>query len=120
MSKYTVTVIDTAAIQKYVFGSNNLQHNIGASGLVHYATHDWVFEELVGMDKTNIDSNHEFNAKTIENDDLKSELVYAGGGNTVILFKEKDLAKKFTKNLTCSVLMKASGLQLIVAHRDFE
>ncbi len=112
MSKYTVTVIDTAGIQKYIFGSNSLKHNVGASGLVHYATHNWAFEELLKMGKTNIDSNHEFNAETIENDDLKSELVYAGGGNTVILFKEKDIAKKFTKNLTCSVLMKASGLQL--------
>ena len=120
MSKYTVTVIDTATIQNYVFGSNSLQHNVGASGLVHHATHDWVFEELVKMDKTNIDSNHEFNAKTIENEDLNSELVYAGGGNTVILFNEKDLARKFTKNLTRRVLMEAPGLQLIVAHRDFE
>lgn len=120
MSKYTVTVIDTAAIQKYVFGSNNLQHNIGASGLVHYATHDWVFEELAKLKKTNIDSNHEFNAKTIENGDLKSELVYAGGGNTVILFDARDLAKEFTKNLTRRVLIEAPGLQLIVAHKDFE
>ena len=123
MSKYTVTIIDTAAIQNYVFGSNSLQHNVGASGLVHYATHDWVFEELVKMGKTNIDSNYEFNEKTIENDDLKSELVYAGGGNTVILFNEnneKDLARKFTKNLTSRVLMEAPGLQLIVAHNSFE
>lgn len=120
MSKYTVTVIDTAGIQKYIFGSNSLQHNVGASGLVHYATHDWVFEELFEMDKTNMDSNHEFNTETIENDDLKSELVYAGGGNTVILFKEKDLAKQFTKKLTRRVLIEAPGLQLIVAHKDFE
>ena len=120
MSKYTVTVIDTAAIQNYVFGSNSLQHNVGASGLVHYATHDWVFEDLVKMDKTNIDSNHELNKKTIENDDLKSELVYAGGGNTVIIFKKKNIAKEFTKELTRRVLIESPGLQLIIAHKDFE
>ena len=68
MSEYTLTVIDTSAIQNYIFSSNSLQHNIGASGLVHYATNDWVFEELVKMDMTNIDFNHEFNEKTIEND----------------------------------------------------
>jgi len=124
MSIYTVTVIDIAAIQNYVFGSNNLQHNVGASGLVHYATHDWVFKELVDLKKTNVDINGDFDRNVaIESDDLNSELVYAGGGNTVILFNEsneKGIARKFTKNLTRRVLIEAPGLQLIVAHKDFE
>ena len=57
MTEYTVTMIDTAGIQNYIFGSNNLQHNVGASWLVHCATNNWVFEELVELGKTNVDVN---------------------------------------------------------------
>ena len=94
---------------------------------MHCATHDWVFEELIKIGSTNIEFNGlseiEFKNVAIENDDLNSELVYTGGGNTVILFRkniEKDLARQFTKNLTRRVLIKAHGLQLIVTHKDFD
>jgi len=53
MGIYTLTVIDTTGIQDYIFGSNVLKHNVGASALVHWATNDWVCEELIrlGRDK---------------------------------------------------------------------
>lgn len=121
MKKYTVTVIDTAGIQKYIFGSNSLQHNVGASGLVHCATHDWVFEELVELGETNVNRNGDIDPeKAIENDNLDSELVYAGGGNAIIVFRKNEFAKKFTKNLTVRVLKDAPGLQLIISHLDFD
>ena len=122
MNEFTVTVIDTSGIQNYIFNSNNLQHNVGASGLVHCATHDWVFEELVKIGKTNIEASGNFKKETIEDDKLYSELVYAGGGNTVILFRKNtntNLAKQFTINLTRRILIEAPGLQLIIAHKDF-
>lgn len=119
MKKYTVTVIDTAGIQKYIFGSNSLQHNVGASGLVHFATHDWIFDGLVELGKTNVNRDDVIDyKKTIENDDLFSELVYAGGGNAIIIFKTNELAQKFTKKLTIKVLLNAPGLQLIISHSD--
>ena len=34
MAKYTLTVLDTSQIQRYVFSSNRLKENIGASELV--------------------------------------------------------------------------------------
>jgi hypothetical protein len=120
MTEYTVTLIDTSGIQDYIFSSNSLQHNIGASGLVHCATHDWVYEELVQLEKTNVNSGGEFYPEVaIENGDLNSELVYAGGGNSVILFSSKELAVTFTRKLTRRVLLEAPGLQLIAAHKNF-
>ncbi|PXF59091.1 MAG: hypothetical protein C4B59_12135 [Candidatus Methanogaster sp.] len=121
MTEYTVTMIDTAGIQNYIFGSNNLQHNVGASWLVHCATNDWVFEGLVELGKTNVDIKGNIDPDAaIENSGLNSELVYAGGGNTVILFRGKELAIKFTKQITRRVLVKAPGLQLVVCHTDFD
>lgn len=125
MTEFTVTVIDTVGIQDYIFGSNNLKQNVGASGLVNFVTHEMVYEELKTIGKTNIEkTNLDLNSRTlnnkkIEKDDLDSELVYSGGGNTVILFKNPDIAKKFTKEYTKKVLLKAPGLQLIIAHNSF-
>jgi len=117
---YTLTVLDTAGIQNYIFGSNNLKHNVGASGLVHCATHEWVFENLVKSGDTNVDLKGNFNTKTIESDNLKSELMYAGGGNALIIFNSIKLAKDFTKRLTIKALQEAPGLQLIVTHKEFD
>ncbi|HHV24800.1 MAG TPA: hypothetical protein GXX65_09850 [Methanosarcina sp.] len=125
MTEFTVTVIDTIGIQDYIFGSNNLKQNVGASGLVNFVTHEMVYEELKKIGKTNIEKTNldldsrTLNSKTIEKDDLDSELVYSGGGNTVILFKSLDIAKKFTREYTKKVLLKAPGLQLIIAHNNF-
>ncbi|RIK33022.1 MAG: hypothetical protein DCC57_25415 [Chloroflexi bacterium] len=38
---YTLTVVDLSGIQDYVFGSNRLAENVGASALVEQATHQW-------------------------------------------------------------------------------
>jgi hypothetical protein len=56
MSQYIATVIDTTGIQKYIFGSNRLKENIGASHLVKLATTDWVEEFLkdFGLNKIHI------------------------------------------------------------------
>ncbi|AKB19474.1 hypothetical protein [Methanosarcina sp. WWM596] len=126
MQEFTVTAIDTVGIQGYIFGSNNLKQNVGASGLVHFVTHELVYDELIKIGNSNIeriDTELKYkieHSKIIERDCLNSELIYSGGGNTVILFKNQELAKEFTKSYTKKVLLNAPGLQLIVAHSNFE
>lgn len=121
MRQFTTTVIDTTGIQNYIFGSNSLRHNGGASGLVHCATHDWVSKELDKLGGTNVDREGNLNdAVTIEEDDLNSELVYTGGGNTVIVFRTAELARDFTKQLTRRTLLDAPGLRLVIRHTDFD
>ncbi len=121
MTKFTLTIIDTSGIQRYIFGSNSLKHNIGASALVHSATHDWVFEELVALGKTNVSKSGIIDDKlAIDKHHLNSELVYAGGGNAIIIFKDIEPAKEITKRLTRRTLLDAPGLQLIVRHLEFD
>jgi len=123
---YTLTIVDTSGIQGYIFNSNLLRHNIGASGLVDWATQGAVYETLVDdLDgPTNVNKRGKLNGTSIENDPIISELMYAGGGNTFLLFDNDNpddnhqLAKKFTRQLTAKVLKKAPGLQLVVSHID--
>ena len=53
----TLTVLDTAGIQSYIFNSNELREDIGASHLIYMATTHWVQEVLsqpdVGLTKHN-------------------------------------------------------------------
>jgi hypothetical protein len=120
MTQYTLTVMDLTGIQSYIFGSNNLKHIVGASELVWQVTHNWIYETLVELGPTNINRAGEFHqpALTIEGDDLQSELVYTGGGNAVIIFQNKETARKFTQILTRIALQQAPGLELVVTHQD--
>ena len=122
MKKMTVTALDTIGIQGYIFGSNVLKHNVGASELVRCATQDWIYQKLVSLGPTNVNQEGQIDAQLmIERDDLVSELIYAGGGNTVLLFKSHGTAQEFTRRLTLHVLREAPGLQLVVAHtKEFD
>lgn len=120
MSEFTLTVVDTTGIQDYIFGSNNLKHNVGASHLVHKATQDWVYDALRKLGKVNINEEGKWDGQQIEVDDLDAEHLYSGGGKTFIIFRTQELAKQFTRTLTRHVLLDAPGLQLVVAHEEFD
>ena len=126
MSKFTLTLLDTTGIQDYIFSSNRLQENIGASELVYRATSLWAFEKLheVVEGKHNILKHTElewaYSDKCIEKDDLDAEVIQAAGGNLLILFKEHEKAIAFVEKLTLKVLRKAPGLTLLAQHKkDF-
>lgn len=119
MIEYVLTAIDTTQIQGYVFGSNKLRENIGGSELVETATHQWVYEALPARNNVIDVATGELDASlTIDN--LDAEVIYAGGGNTVILFSSRDLAREFAGRLTRRVLKEAPGLELVLAHNSLD
>lgn len=116
--KVVLTIIDTAGIQPYIFGSNRLRENIGASYLVEQATHGWVYDELNRLGAHNISNLKKGEldrSRKIEEHGLAAELVYAGGGNTVILFRTPDEARIFAQSLSRRVLEDAPGLEIVIA-----
>ena len=126
MSKLTVTVLDTTGIQDYVFSSNRLRENIGASFLVSQATKEWAEEALQDLakelnQKVHIPKRNSLQEVNIGNEGVAAEIVYAGGGNTVLLFASFEYAKRFTQILTKRILQDAPGLNIVVAHdKEFE
>ncbi|MDM3848664.1 MAG: hypothetical protein PT119_01440 [Aphanizomenon gracile PMC627.10] len=130
MNKYIATVIDTTGIQRYIFGSNRLKENVGASYLVKSATDKWVEETLKSLDSLSPENVHipdkskqECNPRIHENERIMAELIYAGGGNTVLVFRKVeqiDYAKEFTRKLSFKILNEAPGLNIVVAHQEFD
>ncbi len=106
---YTLTILDISGVQNYLFNSNRLPHNIGASYLVKQATEEWVDIAMKGWNKGNIESGA-----------ANYEIVYSGGGNAVVLFDSHDHAIEFTRRYTKHLLQNAPGLRVVVQHTDFE
>ncbi|MBI1766357.1 MAG: hypothetical protein HYR56_33540 [Acidobacteria bacterium] len=125
LTDVVLTVVDTAAIQDYIFSSNRLRENLGASLLVEEATGDWVKGLLVRL-KSNIKPVRQASRRVLSLDEklelelhqLEAELIYAAGGNAAILFRTENLARSFAQSLSRHALKKAPGLQLVIAHRQ--
>jgi hypothetical protein len=114
MSEYILTVIDTTGIQPYIFNSNRLRENIGASYLVSQATNQWVKDKL-----QEIGVPQERQQEPIETSNLAAELIYASGGNATIVFRSIETAKEFTRKLSRYVLEHSPGINLVAAHKKF-
>jgi len=119
-----LVIVDTAQIQPYIFGSNRLRENIGASHLVAMATTDWAKNKVRAVaPKNNIKPDGTLDdTKCIENpgDNLDAEVLYAGGGNFVALFREDGKARAFTRELSRKALTDAPNLQLVIAQNAFD
>lgn len=111
---FVLLAVATSGIQSYIFGSNRLKENIGASYLVKQATEDWAFEALRAVaPQNNLATNNELDdSKVITADNLDVEVIYAGGGNFVALFRAVGVAEDFTRELSSQVLLAAPGLRL--------
>ncbi|OQY99872.1 MAG: hypothetical protein B6D41_00580 [Chloroflexi bacterium UTCFX4] len=115
-----LVIVDTAQIQPYIFGSNRLRENLGASWLVAQATQDWAWKHL--PEPNNRGPKNNFTDAQIDapNSALAAEAIYAGGGNFVALIREKDAAENFVRGLSRQVLTDAPGLHLLIDSHPFE
>lgn len=127
MSK-TLLLVETSGIQNYVFGSNELLQNIGASELVAQATSKWVVETLDSLIKGKHNARWDNQKHDIAlaqqlvlDNTLNAEVIYSGGGNALVLFDNvDDLPKKFARALSTKALRDAPGLQLVLKHISFD
>jgi hypothetical protein len=122
---YTLLTVECGGIQSYVFGSNRLLENVGASYLVAQATEAWIFDALnaAGL-QHNVTDPHADNpfAQGHLFDDgnaWQAEVIYFGGGNCTILFRDQDGAKKFTCQLSWRALREAPNLRLEIHRRQW-
>lgn len=115
-AKYYLYLLEVGGIQDFVFSSNNLQVNVGASALVRAITDEWI-KQVLAEKKTNFldsgeGSGNAFSDAKIDQDSLDAEIIYIGGGNALILFKDTKLIGEFDKELSRRILVHAQGIKL--------
>lgn len=127
MTQHIAMLIEASGIQDYIFGSNELVQNIGASELVTQSTSDWLFDENSGLlpKRCNLRKAGPGEAARWQltdqslADGLAAEVVYAGGGNTLILLRTEEAARRVTYDLTRKALQDAPGLRLELAWQPY-
>lgn len=107
MEKFLV-ISEVSKKQGYIFKTNKLKENIGASAIIEYITEDLPKEklaEVLGKD-----------TKKIEDENV----VNAGGGNSLFIVDNEDDAKKFISLTTKTVLKDFPGVEFFMAYQKFD
>lgn len=120
MDGFTLTVIDSSSIQSYIFGSNKLKENIGASHLLLQVSRSWLYEALqvTAKDAHNFGSDATITNRALEDDaNQQLEVIYSGGGNIMLLSRSEKLAKDVVRTLSRILLERAPGLEISAMHR---
>lgn len=125
MTDLYLVLVDTSGIQSYIFGSNRLRENVGASHLVYLATQGWVLQEPNTFLPTphNVRDGSITPSITIERPlpegEVAAEVVHAGGGNLSVVFRTESAARTFSHVLSERLLTTAPGLDAVLVIEPF-
>jgi hypothetical protein len=118
-----LTVFDVSGIQNYLFKSSKLKENLGASQLVTD-----LLKKMLPYSIATICDGLKLDCKTdweeakkfliAKSDNIAAEIVYIGGGNAMVAFSNKDIAREVTKKLSMEIIKKAPGLEFSAAHLE--
>ena len=118
-----IVLIETSGNQHYIFATNKLRENVGASELTYQVGTRYVLQAVeqeigktIWIDGDKDGSQLRANLLNpslnppIENADTKIEVVVATSGKAILLVKEKSLAEKIVCEVTKNALIEMPGL----------
>lgn len=116
-------LIDMISIQRYVFGSNKLRENIGASYLIQEVYESYLQKVINDIfPSAKIDFNAWKNEPAqylIADTGIPFEVGYIGGGNALLFFKDVGKAREFIERWTATLLVETPGMVTAVACAGF-
>ncbi len=126
-----VVVFSAASLQQYIFQSNRLKENIGASYLAKRSLEQDLIETIqlsdysistkgwkAYTDKVSGASGSIPKLDVPIDNDADANLIYVGGGNAALLCKNKKVAIEIVKAWSRILLNTAPGLRVIVGYSE--
>ncbi|ASS99763.1 hypothetical protein B9L19_11430 [Geobacillus thermocatenulatus] len=120
---FVLSMFDINGIQKYVFQSNRLQEIVGASTLVEQSLSEFLLDsirEQIPQGQYVVDWKQAADFSFLNDDRIRCEIIYVGGGNALVAFREKEDAKRVTRRFSLMLLEKAPSLTFTVVHEVVE
>lgn len=128
MSEYVLAMYDVRGKQKYIYRSRKLKEIRGGSLIIQDIFKDYLYPAATtvsGSKNAIYRYNNEgelfsFDAfeKRMSEGTYIGEVVYDGGGNFFILYKDIDICKKVTAKFTKQVLVNTASLKVICTFTD--
>ena len=125
MNNAKICMYNVKGIQKYIYTSSKLKEIVGASALVAGCVIDNLKTAALkvvgdtGKVIFDICKENQINDLQFDHDNTVSvELVYEGGGNVVVLYRDEDQMNQINMMLSTVLAIKNRGMQLIVASKD--
>ena len=98
-----LAIFDLSGIQKFIFSTNKLKDIIGASAVVNNA----LFKNIPEM-CNDVENKWKTDCFDFSSDD-ESKIVYIGGGNALLMFKDEKVYNDFARQLTEKVFLQSGG-----------
>ncbi len=118
----SAVLMDTMSIQKYIFRSNRLRENLGASFLVKDIYHSHLEDCLkdvfpnISLNLTAWQESGKYQESLLDQQPV--EVGYIGGGNALLLFADAEKARAFVKSWTTRLLVYTPGIVPAIAIMD--
>lgn len=108
---------DIMKIQDYIFSSNKLKSIVGGSCLVKKVTDELIPEVLLDFKGNSKEwkNETEFN-NNITDKNVDYEIVFIGGGNTLILFNDEEKMNVFKQKLSKKIIAEYPGIQFVFSY----
>jgi len=122
-----LVLLETSGNQNYIFSTNKLKENIGASELTYLAGTKWVLDAIAAVNNTPQLSlwtessnqelrkkllNPELNKPIMDSENTSAEVIIATSGKALILVKTKKEAQQIIQQVTYRALSLAPGLDI--------
>ena len=121
--KKTLLLVEVCGIQDYVFSSNHLAQNLGASALVEQVCGPWLESALKELKLTSNfvwETANGAQYQTLSRPHWNAEIINTGSGNAALLLENQNLARQIVALLSKKVINKARGLRLAAIHQEFD
>ena len=130
MSCYYLVLLETSGNQNYIFSTNRLRENIGASELTYQAGTYWVIEAVAIQNKEVLFKDWRnpeklrymlrHNNPALEKSNRQAEIIVAASGKSLVLTKDKETAQAIISHVTKKALKETPGLDIAGVYEKIE